>query len=1062
MKKKLEEELLKQIKLIKYDRSNTIYENKKNLDEVIKKTLSEQKKTPTFLLDPPKTMPSDRLGTGGSFERQQKAMNPVPKKLLKDPPFVIPKVELDPIVSPLFDTWFGTSKERQKLFGDWLIKKGIKFKNPNSPTLDELRYYFWQNNNKLGEEYFLTLDKKEQERWKKWKEVDLPKLQEYYRKYGLEVILGDLTNLDFNSDSQQVSMFRGGGLSYILNNLTDFVAQKFEKLNTNFWKEDKAISDNITAISDAAAVDLGYNALGGELSNVKIFGDGIFLDLNSYSPFSLVSQNTNTPIGFGGGVNPTGIDLPNLGLSFSLFSNKTITYPDGTSWKKDAKGVWTQIASSKPLFDPNKRDIMKWVESRIDEFTPGSIQDFIRVFGDSFELFLSARTYRDGIAKQMGWTSSPSTFILKDSNMDELGNLSRATAVDTSFIVGVTVINLLQEIFSEYIKRAYDISLKAKKDLSNMGADEKSQYVFDNLFSFPGILETESRNKYDQLYHLVENINKLNEQILLQTPERELNPGHPDPDKVSNLQACNKAGTVNLPQGAVSYRYSMMDVCKNYGGLWVEGPTSSKRCCCATVPKEKTVVSIYPKTAFMSRFSPMGDIITDKVGIFFQVDIDLTKSCESVKDVRTTGEKINDTINGCKNDYHCWLDIASVVSLVIPGYGLIISFVVDTINAGAYLVEAGLAKSSDDRNSALMGAGFSMLGALMGGGGGSTIRLMKGYPPAVKAFGKDFSGMVYDIYGHSGYKELGKVEKEEIEGAFEMLVRKHGLSEAEQKLAKNYLEQVKNLDPSYLQKYTNTLEEIRDNIGLANFQKIGSEKGFIKILGAEQGDVLKALGKYSKTAAGKEFLQELGLFTLFTYKMPEWMQGIMVYSAKTGKRPVIGGNTSLATLVQVANYDLKEAQEDFGSDRSAKDNEMMRQAWLAGWRPKFNILTIDEKDFRKQYNLFRDGFKIKYIKPQFIQNKNFGKFATATLKKRLVDEMMNKIESDEKKEFEKNERITIEFVDDGKFGEKTRYSPHTIVPKKVKQAGERGQQQKDVSDPKFDDEINNAVRKKKQ
>ena len=1014
MKQNLKEELLKQLRLINYDRSNTLYDKNIKFDKIIKKVLEEQKeitikgqKVPLEIVRP--ISDTETGGLSRAYKDKMASQQIVKNKLKLDKPnTTLPKVTLSPVVSNLFDTWFGTSKERQKKFGDWLILKGVKFKNPKLPKLNELRYHFSLNNNKLGEEYFLTLDKNEQERWKKWKESELPKLQKFYRAYGNDIILRDLDDIDINSDSQQVSMFRGSGTAYILSNLTDFVAKIFKDLNTNFYEEDKEIKSSIGKLSSLAAQELGYK------------------DKNQGLPINLPYNNTwfNTPNSLPISLNPSGgFNFPNLGLSLGL-AKQTINYTDGSNWKVK-NGVWTQVASSEPLFDPKKEKIMNWVEKQIDNITPGEIIDFYNIFGKSFTTFLNAKSHRESIAKEMKW-SSPSVFTLKSSNMDELSKVSRTTTIDTSFIIAVDVLNTLQEIFQQLISRLYNFKMRQIKNTSKMSANEKAQYIFDNLFSLPGVYEDELLKNYHEYFKLITDINKINEQINLQIPSRELNPENPNPNKVSNLQACSKTESTKINGEVVTYLYSMTEVCKNYGGLWVDGPTNAKRCCCADIPKEKTIVNIIPKFAQTTKILKSGAISKQSLS-FINIKVNLTKSCEAIKDVRTIGEKVNDTIDGCKTDYHCWLDLASVVSLAVPGYGLIISFVVDSVNAAAYLVEAGLAEPGAERTEALMGAGFSILGAALGGGGGLTVNSIKGYPRAVKSFGNDFSKMVYEIYGKGSSKTLGKIEKEEIEGAWEMLVKKHGLKESESQLAKNYLEQVKSLNPNYLQKYSNKLEEIRDKIGLANFRRIGGEKKFIEILGKENGDVLKALNKYVKSNAGKEFLQESGLFAYMSYKLPEIMQDLNISAAETGKRPIIGGDTALSTMVQVDGYDLKNAQNDFGSDRTSYDNKLMRSAWLSGWRPGFTILTIDEKDFTEQFNKQKNLGTLK-ITPKFIQNKNFGKYATATLKQRLVSQMMDKLEN----EYQKQgiDRIkTVKIVDDNKFGESTRYDDEIVVPK---------------------------------
>ena len=261
-----------------------------------------------------------------------------------------------------------------------------------------------------------------------------------------------------------------------------------------------------------------------------------------------------------------------------------------------------------------------------------------------------------------------------------------------------------------------------------------------------------------------------------------------------------------------------------------------------------------------------------------------------------------------------------------------------------------------------------------------------------------------------------------------MLSKKYGLSQSEQKIAENYLKQISKLNTEYLPTYFKSVQELTDKIGRANFRKIGQDEKFIELLNLESGNIITTMDKYMKTQAGKEFLQEMGLFVILTDEIPRLTQQLSVSAAETGVRPVIGGKTSLATMVQVSGYDLKTSQQEFGSDKSAKDNELMRAAWFSGWRPGMKIISLDVDDASRQLQL-RDEGKIATITPKFIDDTKFSKYATTTLKKNLYknfeDDYNKQVESQQKK----LDKSNIILVDDNDYERAIMNSDKVVIPK---------------------------------
>ena len=697
------------------------------------------------------------------------------------------------------------------------------------------------------------------------------------------------------------------------------------------------------------------------------------------------------------------------------------------------------------------KDDINWVETYSKKF----IEEFISGFEEpqmlygGYNQYLMALEKRNKIASKMGWYK-PSKHFLKESDIDNLTNISRTTAIDPSYIIAVTWLDTIQQLITSRVRATLVLNkdnVNKPADYNSWSEDKKAQWTFTNLFSAVG-----DNNFVSDLRQQIENIEQVinyvyvhNLQLMLQTPSREV-----VGEERSNLSSCRKStyqSNIEVKDGYNGeskkitgyFFYDMFDACKKYGGVWVDGTTSSKRCGCADIPPGEPVYVTVPAINIGQKKQAGGGTI--KFENYADIKINLNKSSEKIKDIRGIDERSSDIVSSCASDYHCWLDLASIGALVIPGVGLIISALVDAANAVTYVVEAGLAENTEDRNAALLGAGFSMLGALMGGGVG---QLFKGVPTNVIKFGNEFTGIVTDVY-KTGKGALGKIEQEEILGAWEMLAKKYGLSKSEQKIAENYLKQISKLNAEYLPKYFKTVQELTDKIGRANFRKIGQDKKFIELLRAEQGNVITTMDKYMKTEAGKEFLQELGLFVILSDEIPRLTQELSVSAAETGVRPVIGGKTSLATMVQVSGYDLKTSQEEFGSDKSAKDNELMRAAWFNGWRPGMKIISLDTEDLLNQLKERQEG-KLTTVTPKFIYNTKFSKYATTTLKKNLY----KKFEEDYNKQIESQQKMIDRYntivVDDDEYERSIINSDKVVIPKNREKVSPMNYKTTSVSD----------------
>lgn len=742
------------------------------------------------------------------------------------------------------------------------------------------------------------------------------------------------------------------------------------------------------------------------------------------------------------------------------------------SYRKDSrslKNFITQFLSSMDkeeleLAKKNQsfKDEINWVDEYADKFMNELISDFDNYWSISggYQQYLSALQHRNKVATEMGWTK-PAKIYLQTEDLQNMSSISRTTAIDPSYVIAVLWLDSIQQMIQQKIK--FEVTSQKNRakpsDYETWSEDEKTQWMFSNVFRVTNDYTESIRDQlqaYEQIIYYVYNHNQ---QILAQTPTR----GTIANEK-NNLGACTKfiyrekQKIYSGEEKSGNIFYNMNNVCKNYGGIWIGGVSSSQTCCCADIPTDKTTYVKVSATLVNKEVAAGGGTISQKFATTLTVD--LTKSCERIKDTRDLDERAIDVMQNCKSDYHCWLDLASIAALIIPGVGITVSMLIDFANAATYLYEAGVAKTDEDKNAALLGAGFSILGGLMGGGLGQGKALFGGVPPKVLKFGEEFTGVIYDVYKTSGAagKTLSKIEQQEIEMAWEMLVKKHAMTEAEEKIAQNYLKQITNLQTQQLQLYFKSVQELSDKIGLANFRRIGSETGFIKILGQENGNIISALEKYGKTEAGKEFLMEFGLYTILADYLPRLQQNLMVQSAESGEREIIGGKTDLNTMVQVSGYDLKSAQEEFGSNKSAEDNIKMREAWLAGWRPGMGIIVLDKPDFDIQLQKKQENPTF-ILTPKFITlNNKFTPYVTKTLKQKLINDYIDNLRNKEQEDKNKLERSIIKYVNDNDFEFENSTSNNTVIPKSLKNKENRlnqGDKPTDDEKNKVEDQLKN-------
>jgi len=52
--------------------------------------------------------------------------------------------------------------------------------------------------------------------------------------------------------------------------------------------------------------------------------------------------------------------------------------------------------------------------------------------------------------------------------------------------------------------------------------------------------------------------------------------------------------------------------------------------------------------------------------------------------------------------------------------------------------------------------------------------------------------------------------------------------------------------------------------------------------------------------------------------------------------------TSIKNMVEDEGFNWEETKKEFGSDSTYSDNELLRKAWIAGWRPKLDLSVPDQ------------------------------------------------------------------------------------------------------------------------
>lgn len=304
------------------------------------------------------------------------------------------------------------------------------------------------------------------------------------------------------------------------------------------------------------------------------------------------------------------------------------------------------------------------------------------------------------------------------------------------------------------------------------------------------------------------------------------------------------------------------------------------------------------------------------------------------------GTSVWNYISDCFSDYHCVMDVASIAVLAIPAIGPMLSMGIDFANAATYGVDVYTAKSKEERDAAIIAGTLTLFGGFLGGGFGQTKRILtKGSAnPKVYMYADEVIKridnelpLLKDVKSNFKNQKLVKIYKETAE--------KYGLKDSEFLLGHDIIDNFAKIDPKVAKIYSDALTTIESKVGRSNLLAVAKNKNFKNIVLQNNGDVVTSLKSFMKTTAGKEVLQELGMFVILSEVLSEptvakWLSdkiNLVQYSyQKTFSQPEV------QTTIRNDGYDWKGTKKMFFSDGSLKDNTLLFNAYKKGWRPWTN------------------------------------------------------------------------------------------------------------------------------
>lgn len=323
------------------------------------------------------------------------------------------------------------------------------------------------------------------------------------------------------------------------------------------------------------------------------------------------------------------------------------------------------------------------------------------------------------------------------------------------------------------------------------------------------------------------------------------------------------------------------------------------------------------------------------------------------KNAPTFFEGLGIWVDTCIDDYHCLLDVASILVLAIPGIGPILSMGLDIANGVAYGVEGYMSDDKMTKYGSYTAGLLTIVGGVSTGYGLSKSLMKIGKaPPKVMKFTDDVLGEIAEKYGKKGIKKADDVIKKEIDDIFIKKMKQHGLTESEVKYSIDLLNDVKKLasDDKMLKSYVDGLRTLEKKFDKVKFQQVFAKKRYQKLLKESDGDILIALEKYSKLPEGKHVLTQLGMFAYLETLLPGIINNYVTEKS-------LSGDWGPRRLVEALGYNWEVTKQLFGAisktnedgsenkewtkEKSYADNKLLQSAINSGWRPHQLRFTKD-------------------------------------------------------------------------------------------------------------------------
>ena len=303
-------------------------------------------------------------------------------------------------------------------------------------------------------------------------------------------------------------------------------------------------------------------------------------------------------------------------------------------------------------------------------------------------------------------------------------------------------------------------------------------------------------------------------------------------------------------------------------------------------------------------------------------------------------ENLGEWVTTCVGDYHCLLDVASILALAIPGVGLAVSAGLDFVNAASYGVEAATADNSADRNASILAGMLTLVGGIAGGGVKQTRKIVKygsknpkiyNYADEVLERIKKEVPQTKKVPKHTNMLGTPKKIPDDIAKIYIETAEKYGLSESDFLIANDLIREFAKIDIFVANKYTKAMKELESKVGKGNLTMVGKNKKFQSMVVENNGDVITALNKFMRSKAWKEAAFEASLFATIEVAMQK--PAVQEWIANKINWLKYAGRDDTQALVEKEGYNWVSTKSLFRSTSSGTDNTLLRRAWKKGWRP---------------------------------------------------------------------------------------------------------------------------------